>query len=328
MLKRIALALSALLVVAVGAAAFVLVRAHLAVGREAAPLPTLDAIAAAADVGTVIADAPRRLSVINTASQAMPRAAVLAGDRDPHPGQPFVMSYPAFVLEWGDGRLLLVDTGMTRDGARAFGRPIEWLGGADAIQPHGSVAEVLGDAAGRVQGIVFTHLHVDHVGGITDLCQRLHSVRVPMTEPQAEHLNYTTRPGLDLLQDAGCVRLEGVSGGPLFPVPGFPGVFLIDAGGHTPGSEIVLAFVANGAGLHRYAFTGDIVNNIDGVTYDVPKPLLYRTLIVPESDARQAELRAYLKRLHEEGEFTLLVSHDQGAIDASGVPAWGAPASS
>jgi glyoxylase-like metal-dependent hydrolase (beta-lactamase superfamily II) len=328
MLKRIALVALAIVIVAVGAAAVVLVGAHLAVRREAAPLPALDAIDAVANVGTIIADAPRRLSVINTASQAMPRAAVLASDRDPHPAQPFVMSYPSFVLEWGDGRLLLIDTGMTRDGARRFGQPIEWLGGGDAIQPHGSAAEVLGDAAARVKGIVFTHLHVDHVGGITDLCQRLNSVRVPMTEPQASHLNYTTQPGLDLLHDADCVHLEQVSGGPLFPVSGFPGVFLIDAGGHTPGSQIVIAFVEDDGGLHRYAFTGDIVNNIDGITYDVPKPLLYRTLVVPESEARQTELRAYLKRLHDEGGFTLLVSHDQGAIESAGVPAWSAPARS
>ena len=45
--------------------------------REAAPLPTLDAINAAAGVGAIVDDAPVRLSVINTASQAMPRAAVL-----------------------------------------------------------------------------------------------------------------------------------------------------------------------------------------------------------------------------------------------------------
>jgi glyoxylase-like metal-dependent hydrolase (beta-lactamase superfamily II) len=279
-----------------------------------------------ADIGTIIADAPRRLWVINTASQAMPRAAVLASDRDANATQPYVMSYPAFVLEWKDGRLLLVDTGMTRDGARAFGKPIEWLGGADAIVPHGSAADVLGEAAARVKGIVFTHLHTDHVGGIADLCQRLNSVRVPMTEPQASHINYTTRPGLDLLQGADCVRIERVNGGPLFPVTGFPGVFLIDAGGHTPGSQIVLAFVDDGSGLHRYAFTGDIVNNLDGITYDIPKPLLYRTLVVPESEPRQAELRAFLKRLHDEGGFTLVVSHDQGAIEATGLPAWGAPA--
>jgi len=195
------------------------------------------------------------------------------------------------------------------------------------MQPHTSVADALGDAAPRVKGVVFTHLHTDHVGGITELCTRLNVLRAPMTEAQAEHTNYTTRPGLDLLEDADCIRFERVQGGPLFPVQGFPGVFVIDAGGHTPGSEIILAFVHDADGsAHRYAFTGDIVNNIDGITYDVPKPFVYRTFFVPESEARQHELRGFLKRLHDEAGFALLVSHDQLSLDASGVPTWnGAP---
>jgi glyoxylase-like metal-dependent hydrolase (beta-lactamase superfamily II) len=324
MLKRIALLVAALLLVAVIGAGVVLVGTHLAVRRETAPLPLPDAIAAVAEVGAIVDDAPVRLSMVNTASQTMPRAQVLDAKRDPHASQPYVMSHPAFVLEWKDGRMLLVDAGMTRDGATAFGAPLEWLGGADPIIPHGSLADALGDAAPRVKGIVFTHLHVDHVGGISELCTRLNVLPALMTEAQAERTNYTTRPGLNRLEEADCIRFERVSGGPLFPVPDFPGVFLIDAGGHTPGSQIVLAFVTDADGAaHRYAFTGDIVNNLDGIMHDVPKPLLYRTLVVPESEPRQRKLRAFLKRLHDDAGFDLLVSHDQSALEGNGVPAWG-----
>src|SRR5262249_11411879 len=190
-------------------------------------------------------------------------------------------------------------------------------------EPHGSAAEMLGDAAARVKAVVFTHLHVDHVGGIGELCRHVNSLRVPLTTAQAEHLNSSTQPGLNLLDDADCVRLERVSGGPLFPVVGFPGVFLIDAGGHTPGSQIVLVFLRDADGVsHRYAFTGDIVNNADAITHDIPKPLLYRTLIVPESEPRHAELRAYLKPLRAEGGVPLLGWHDEGSLQASGLPAW------
>jgi glyoxylase-like metal-dependent hydrolase (beta-lactamase superfamily II) len=324
MLKRIGLGVVALLLIAGAGAAVVLVRAHLAVRRETAPLPALEAIAAVSGVGALVDDAPVRLSVINTASQAMPRSSVLDSGSDPHGDQPYVMSHPSFVLEWKDGRLLLVDAGMTPAAAVAFGKPLEWLGAAEPMRPHHSAADALGDAAPRVKGIVFTHLHTDHVGGITDLCKRLNTLRVPMTEAQAERTNYTTRPGRDLLEEADCVHLERVNGGPLFPVPGFPGVFLIDAGGHTPGSQIVLAFVhgADGA-AHRYAFTGDIVNNVDGINYNISKPLLYRTLVVPESEPRQAELRTFLKRLHDDAGFALLVAHDQHNTEANGVPAWG-----
>jgi hypothetical protein len=64
------------------------------------------------------------------------------------------------------------------------------------------------------------------------------------------------------------------------------------------------------------------VNNLDGILADVPKPFLYRTVLVPEDGPRQAELRAFLKRLRDDAGFTLLVSHDQRALVASGVPAF------
>ena len=323
MLKRISLVVLVLLALAATAAAVALLRAHLAVRAETALLPTLDAVEAAAAVGAIVDDAPVRLAMINTASQAMPRADVLSADRDPHPGLPFVMSFPAFVAEWKDGRLLLIDAGMTRAGAVAFGRPLEWLGGAQPMVPHASAAEALGDATARLKGIVFTHLHTDHVGGIGELCQHRNSLTVALTEAQAERTNYTTRPGRDLLEEADCVHFARVSGGPLFPVAGFPGVYLIDAGGHTPGSQIVLVFVRAADGTaHRYALTGDIVNHLDGILYDVPKPFAYRTFIVPESEPRQHELRAFLKQLHDEAGFALLVSHDQQSLEASGVPEW------
>ena len=322
MLKRLALAVLVVIALLAITAAVFIVDAHIGIERETATLPSLDSIDAVAELGGIVDDAPRRIAVIDTADQAMPRADVLDPARDPDAARPYVMSFPAFVIEWKDGRLLVIDVGMTPEGARSFGKPLEWLGGAAAMEPHRSTAAALGDAATRLKAIVFTHLHTDHVGGIVELCRRVNSVRVPLTTAQAERANYTTRPGLDQLEDADCVRLERLSGGPLFPVVGFPGVYVIDAGGHTPGSQIILVFVRDDGQTRRYAFTGDIVNNADAITYDIPKPWLYRTLIVPESEPRQAELRAFLKRLRDERGFTLLVSHDAASLQASGLPAW------
>ena len=108
----------------------------------------------------------------------------------------------------------------------------------------------------------------------------------------------------------------------LVPVPGFDGAFVIAAGGHTPGSQIVTAvIVPPNEGARGYVFTGDIVNNLDGVTYDVPKPFLYSLLIVPEDLERLQELRHYVKDLRGSN-FQLLVSHDQNSLEQSGVPVW------
>ncbi len=303
-----------LLVFAGGAIAW----AHWQMAGEGGPLPEPGDAAADASL-----DAPLRLAIVNTASQAMARGGTLAAAGDPTPDKPFVMSHPAFVLEWADGRLLLIDVGMTPEQAVAFGRPLEWLRGAAPAQPHGAAAEALGAAAARVGGVVFTHPHTDHVGGLAALCARAgHELPVFMSVAQAERPNYTTRPGLADIAAAPCARPRRLEGGALMPVPGFQGVAVIDAGGHTPGSQIILTTVGAGAEARRYAFTGDIVNNLDGILYDLPKPWLYRTLLIPESDARQQELRRFLKALQDEAGYTLLVSHDQLALEASGVPPW------
>ncbi|MBI4514212.1 MAG: MBL fold metallo-hydrolase [Deltaproteobacteria bacterium] len=318
MTKKIVLVVLALVAIAIVAAASGLTWAHLTIRRERTPLP-----AAAAVVGTNSADGPVRISYLNTATQPMPRSAVLDPKRDPHPQEPYVMSHPSFVLEWADGRIVLIDAGMTREEAAAFGRPIERFSGGQPIKPLGSVAEGLGQAAARVQGALFTHLHSDHVGGITALCagvsQRIH---VFQTEAQALRTNHLTRAGLRLLQAASCVQRERLEGAPLMPVSGFPGLFVIAAGGHTPGSQIVVAHMATSDGSRHYVFTGDTANNIDGITFDVPKPALYSLLVVPEDGERLGELRRFLRGLGQHAGVTLLVSHDQRQLERSGVPAW------
>ena len=91
----------------------------------------------------VVDDQPLRVSVINTASQPMARSGVLDAERDPDSAQPYVMSHPSFVLEWADGRILLIDTGMTPEQATAFGKPIQMIRDAQPIEPHQSTADAL-----------------------------------------------------------------------------------------------------------------------------------------------------------------------------------------
>jgi len=321
MLRRILLGLAALLVIVIVFVALVLVRAHRDIRRERAPLPGL------AELGLHAADAdlPVRLAWIDTASQAMPRSAVLDPAADPAPEAPYVMSHPSFVLEWSDGRLLLVDLGMDREGAIAFGGPLERLAGAEPIEPHAPVAERLGDAVSRVRGVIFTHLHTDHVGGVTALCAARAGAPFAafMTDAQDARPNHTTRPGRELLRASPCTRVEALGpGGGMLALPGFPGVFVIAAGGHTPGSQIVVATLRHGESVAGYLFAGDSVNALDGVEHDVPKPWAYRTFLVPEDDERQAELRHFLKVARDQAGMQILVSHDRRALEAAGLEPW------
>jgi glyoxylase-like metal-dependent hydrolase (beta-lactamase superfamily II) len=309
--------LAGLVLLLVVALAIALGWAHLAIRNERAPLPDPAAIAAA----PASDDRPTRLTWINTATQPMPRSEVLDPDGDPRAAERYVMSHPSFVLEWVDGRILLVDAGMPRDEAIRFGAPLEWAAHAEPIAPIGSVREQLGDAAERVRGVVFTHLHTDHVAGVRELCSlRTDRIAVPTTAAQAERSNYTTRPGSRIIAETECLELKRLGPDTVQPIPGFPGVAVIAAGGHTPGSQIVLAEVGAEGATRRYAFVGDIVNNIDGIRLDRGKPFFYRTFLVPEDETRLGELRRMLATLERTHGYVLLVAHDQLAIESSGVP--------
>jgi len=301
---------------AVALAVAILAFGHWSIRQVDPPLPE------AARVLAAIAqdDLPVRLSYINTASQAMPRSVVLDSARDPDPDAPYVMAHSAFALEWADGRLFLVDLGMDRDAALDFGAPIELLGG-EPIEPHGDVVHVLGDAASRVAGIAFTHLHVDHVAGLVGLCGALgRDARVFWTPLQREGVNHTSWAGHSALDEAGCARLESLERGPLYAVPGFPGLVVIAAGGHTPGSQVFVARVRGAQGPVSYAITGDVVNHLDGVREDLPKPGYYSLLVVPEDTERLARVRAWLRGLERDAQVRLLVGHDLAALEQSGVP--------
>lgn len=293
--------------------------AHAEIRGIAPELPSIPA-ALAADAA---ADLPVRLRWIDTASQRMPRSAVLDTALDPTPDAPYVMGHVAFVIEWADGRIFLVDAGMDREAALAFGTPIESLSGADPIEPRKSAAEALGAAAARVAGIGFTHLHTDHTTGVAGLCAASdRRIRLVVGRLQAERTNYTTRGGAAQLEQAACLDRAVLDGAGLVAAPGFAGVALIPAGGHTPCSQLFVVHVRDGDAVHTWVVTGDIVNQEDGALREIPKPGLYSLIMVPEATARLAALRAFLREAVAHRGAGLLVSHDRLSLERSGVPEW------
>jgi glyoxylase-like metal-dependent hydrolase (beta-lactamase superfamily II) len=306
--------LAALLGLVVLAAAAGLGWAHWTIRSIRPPLPADEAILSLADA----ADRPVRLRWVNAATQRVPHAAGFAapipGRRDPWQR----IAYPVFVLEWADGRLLLVDAGMDRASALDFGRVIEWLG-AEPIEPEVAIGTALGAARSRAAGLVFTHLHVDHTQGVASLCPAgAGPLPVFLSGAQVEQANHTTRGGLAQIREATCLQPRVIEGSGAVALPGFPGVAVVPVAGHTPGSQMIVAWV--GAERPRgILLVGDVVNAIDGVHYDVAKPALYRWMIVPEDDARLGDARRWLARLGHQHDLLIVPSHDQEHIEALGL---------
>ncbi len=288
-----------LLVVALGG----LSCAHIGIRRERPTLPAAEQVLAL----KAEADRPVRLRWINTASQSGPVGAIV---------------HSVFVFEWRDGRVLLVDTGMDGEAAIAFGRPAEWLLGSDPTVVGRSVDEALGSARERLVGLVFTHLHSDHTQGIEHLCP---SGAAPfdayMTRAQFERPNYTTRIGLAPIEKAPCVRRAPIADEGLVRIPGQAGVGVIRVAGHTPGSQVVVAWVGDDE-PRGYVLAGDAVFEFDQIPEDRPKPLAYRLLITPEADTQLAPVRRWLHALSRDHGLVVLPSHDLAHLEAIGLPAF------
>jgi len=322
MLRRLGIGLLVLLGLGALVLGFVLVPPHRAIRALDPPLPSdaeIQAFLAPAD------DAPVAVAWQLTSSQRLPRRQVLDPALDPDPDADYVMSHPSFALAWADGRLLLADLGMEAQAARDFGAPFAWVG-AGPVEIGVDAATALGPAVDRVEALWFSHLHVDHVQGVGALCRARNggSLRWLQTPGQADGGNHTTRPARELAVGAGCLVAERLPAQPLAPVAGFPGVAAVSAAGHTPGSQVLLAVVRGAGPERRLAFTGDVVNHVEGARLDVGKPPLYRALIVPEWDARLGRVRRWLAHLERDLGFELVVPHHRGQLEALDLPPFSA----
>jgi glyoxylase-like metal-dependent hydrolase (beta-lactamase superfamily II) len=261
---------------------------------------------------------PVRLGRYVTAWQPSPLALVLAGAPPPGESDPYLMTHPAFLVGWEDGRTLLVDAGLTPSGAAEFGRPLDWVGADGIVCAEDALSRLASDAGDGVDAAVLTHLHVDHLDGLAALCETGRPVPVALSPGQHTTDERFERAGLealDALEADDCIRRTALgTTDPQSPAPGlagFRGVHRVAVPGHTPGSVLWVLFLHDPAreeGLHPVVVAGDVVNHRAGFRLDRPKPWWYRRLLVREDDAVQAASRRLLARLHDAG-FEILVNH-------------------
>lgn len=171
------------------------------------------------------------------------------------------------------------------------------------------------DAAGydrsRLNGVLLTHTHWDHVGGLDQL-------QVPIWINPGE-LRYAAkaRDGrvYRTVSKGHEIRRYDFNDAPYlgfassFDVYADGAVVVALAGGHTTGSVIVFVTLPGGK---RYAFIGDLAWQLEGVTQLAERPLLMRKL----ADSDEGQVRQGLRQVAAlAGLMQIVPSHDLGSYD-------------
>ncbi|MEH6636541.1 MAG: MBL fold metallo-hydrolase [Halioglobus sp.] len=250
-------------------------------------LPSEDALRAVLGVD----NSPVQVSFITTSSQTY-----AAG----------TLGHNSVVVEWANGDLALIDTGMDEASALDFGALMETVIGADKLQINGTIAHLLGEDITRVKAVAFTHLHIDHAQGTADFCKaRGAGAMVLQSTYQRTMHNFNTDEAAAIVANS-CLEPEVVASDGLISFERFPGLAMYPLGGHTPGSTLFV--VAYDERL--LLFSGDITNTKADIVADRDKGFLYSYLLVPENTARTAKLRKWLRTLDQKEDIEVVVSHD------------------
>ena len=162
-------------------------------------------------------------------------------------------------------------------------------------------------ALAQATQIVVTHEHSDHIGGIVAYNDPQGIARaLRLNKEQLENL-----PRYDITWPAALSDYAPIEYTDMLAIA--PGVVLIRAPGHTPGSQMVYVKREDGREL---LFIGDIGWSLRNVETGKGRPrLLSQFMLNEDRDAVFAEL-AMLKALHEaEPDLLIVPGHDVAAVD-------------
>jgi glyoxylase-like metal-dependent hydrolase (beta-lactamase superfamily II) len=206
---------------------------------------------------------------------------------------PLTMVRTAYQLR-GASTSIVIDTGMSEELARSFGKN----------------AVYFPDAFRRVQGamsdasvVAVTHEHADHIAGIAlhpNPASFIDALR--LTSQQYDALGKFAPSLHELLQRYEPLEL-------VEPIAIAPGVIMIGAAGHTPGSVMFYVRLKNGGEI---LFIGDVAWWMENVRAVRGRPRFIQQLFMHSPEDRSAVLRQ-LHSLHEiylQGDVLIVASHD------------------
>ena len=211
------------------------------------------------------------------------------------PEEPSVQARTVFQVVFAEGTVM-IDSGMDEQVHRFFGRGV--------IEPYyPDAAKQVERALRSARAIIITHEHGDHVAGvirtplIAELAPKTLLTRTQIqaleSDPQMPEIKITP----DMASHYNVVDYEQF-------LPFGPGMALIKAPGHTPGSQMLYVALESG---REYLFIGDAAWHMDGVR-------LIKGKDAPWIQEDQAALLAQLTWLNElyraETNFFIIASHD------------------
>src|ERR1041385_1262886 len=235
--------------------------------------------------------APLRINVLKFAES---RRAKKVSVKDA-PDEPSVQARTAFQIVYADGTIML-DAGMDQQVHNFFGRGV--------VEPYDSdAAREVERAVVAARAVIVTHEYGDHVAGVihTPLAKEL-APKTILTRDQAKTLlSNPQMPEIKLTLEM-ADRYNIVDYDKYLPFA--PGIVLIKAPGHTPGSQMVYVKLESG---REYLFIGDSAWHMDGVRQIKGKDAPW----VQEDEASLKAQLTWLNKLYNsERNLVIVASHD------------------
>lgn len=235
-MRKLMIGAAVLAILVVGAVGWLFYANGSPQGRFPLDLAAIRAAAAQAGPG------PTRIEVETVSHQAVPEIAMVAGGR----WGKIDMIRTSYRLVWPDGVSGIIDTTYDRATAKDADRFDE-----------AALARVRRGMAGA-RWIVVTHEHSDHLGGLkTDPAWRTTLPHALLTPEQLASPVGTLPPwpagARAVIRPFAYDRIKAIA----------PGVVLIKAPGHTPGSQMIYVRRADG---REYIFMGDVASTLANVT--------------------------------------------------------------